>query len=376
MVASVLLGAAVLRRFAVVNPADARRAALQHTVVRLREGFRRKGIGSSSSFSEGRDSSVVRSSSVDGAHGGDLDGSHKGESVRSWNGPQGGGGSMPDSMPRSNSDKANNINKGSVVALYAPGVCDQRGNVASSQTGTDESEGGAAVAEKQTETGAAPHAAGSPAPTCSGTAQGPAPGSAQESDAISGGLVSSDQQTLDHNLVLMFQEKLNHPGLTSLLAQRNIDLKRKGAEQDLTAVLQDRGLDPNFAMMVADKEFDPQIFALLQRSSLDADRDHKDNSKKVGGVGSQSRKVPTEDASTWSDELKRNHLEKWVQFVRQVVVFVAGTPERMWALFSLAFIADTVIVGIFRPEPVIVINASHEQVVHHCHITSQCGVLG
>lgn len=42
-------------------------------------------------------------------------------------------------------------------------------------------------------------------------------------------------------------------------------------------MLQDKGLDPNFAMMLKEKGLDPTILALLQRSSLDADRDHRDD---------------------------------------------------------------------------------------------------
>lgn len=67
VVATVLLGAAVRRHLSVMNPAAARIAALDHTVVRLREGFRKKGLGSSSSFSDGRTSSAMRSSSVEAA---------------------------------------------------------------------------------------------------------------------------------------------------------------------------------------------------------------------------------------------------------------------------------------------------------------------
>lgn len=62
-----LLGAAVIRHLYVVSPSAARRDALESTVIRLREGFRRKGPGSSSSFSEGCESSAKRSSSVEAA---------------------------------------------------------------------------------------------------------------------------------------------------------------------------------------------------------------------------------------------------------------------------------------------------------------------
>ncbi|KAG6736631.1 hypothetical protein POTOM_060495 [Populus tomentosa] len=65
IVASVLLGAAVSRHLSVTNPLAARRDALQSTVIRLREGFRRKEQNTSSSSSEGCGSSVKRSSSIE-----------------------------------------------------------------------------------------------------------------------------------------------------------------------------------------------------------------------------------------------------------------------------------------------------------------------
>ncbi|PHT97724.1 hypothetical protein BC332_33389 [Capsicum chinense] len=40
---------------------------------------------------------------------------------------------------------------------------------------------------------------------------------------------------------------------------------------------------------------------------------------------------------------------------------VAGTPERAWVLFSLIFILETVIVAIFRPKAIKLLNATHQQ---------------
>ncbi|KAM3327519.1 hypothetical protein P3S68_033946 [Capsicum galapagoense] len=56
-------------------------------------------------------------------------------------------------------------------------------------------------------------------------------------------------------------------------------LKRKGrhTDRELANLLQDKGLDPNFAVMLKDNGLDPMILALLQRSSLDADREHRDS---------------------------------------------------------------------------------------------------
>ncbi|KAI3688303.1 hypothetical protein L1987_82014 [Smallanthus sonchifolius] len=53
VVGSVLLGAAVTRHLSITNPLAARRDALRSTVIRLREGFRKKEQNSSSSSSEG-----------------------------------------------------------------------------------------------------------------------------------------------------------------------------------------------------------------------------------------------------------------------------------------------------------------------------------
>ncbi|PHT69341.1 hypothetical protein T459_28828 [Capsicum annuum] len=67
-VASALLGAAVSWHLSVIDPLAARRDALQSTVIRLREGFRRKDQNSSASSSEGCGSSVKLSSSADAGH--------------------------------------------------------------------------------------------------------------------------------------------------------------------------------------------------------------------------------------------------------------------------------------------------------------------
>ncbi|PHT61112.1 hypothetical protein T459_35035 [Capsicum annuum] len=68
LVAFVLLGAAISWHLLVTDPLAARRHALQSTVIRLREGFRRKDHNSSASSSEGCGSSVKRSSSANAGH--------------------------------------------------------------------------------------------------------------------------------------------------------------------------------------------------------------------------------------------------------------------------------------------------------------------
>jgi hypothetical protein len=49
VVASILLGVVVVRHFAIVNPLVAKRAALEHNIIRLRKCFCKKGHGNSSS---------------------------------------------------------------------------------------------------------------------------------------------------------------------------------------------------------------------------------------------------------------------------------------------------------------------------------------
>ncbi|PHT97723.1 hypothetical protein BC332_33388 [Capsicum chinense] len=54
---------------------------------------------------------------------------------------------------------------------------------------------------------------------------------------------SANQQILDLNLALAFQEKLSDPRITSMLKQ-----KGKHTDSELANLLQDKGLDPNFAV--------------------------------------------------------------------------------------------------------------------------------
>ncbi|KAI3869842.1 hypothetical protein MKW98_031023 [Papaver atlanticum] len=60
-------------------------------------------------------------------------------------------------------------------------------------------------------------------------------------------------------------------------------------------------------------------------------------------------------------ELRRKGLEKWLKNFRTVLHQVAGTPQRVWVLFSSFFIIETIIVGVFRPKTIKVIGATHEQ---------------
>ncbi|PHU01676.1 Calpain-type cysteine protease DEK1 [Capsicum chinense] len=165
---------------------------------------------------------------------------------------------------------------------------------------------------------------------------------------------SANQQILDLNLALAFQEKLSDPRITSML-------KRKGrhTDRELANLLQDKGLDPNFAVMLKENGLDPMILALLQRSSLEADREHRENNPPVTDSNDVEDVLPNH--ISFSEELRLQGLGKWLQRCRVMLHHVAGTPERAWLLFSLIFILETVIVVIFRPKTIKLLNATHQQ---------------
>ncbi|PHU01719.1 Calpain-type cysteine protease DEK1 [Capsicum chinense] len=165
---------------------------------------------------------------------------------------------------------------------------------------------------------------------------------------------SANQQILDLNLALAFQEKLSDPRITSML-------KRKGSHTDreLANLLQDKWLDPNFAVMLKENGLDPMILALLQRSSLDADREHRDSNPPVTDSNDVEDVLPNH--ISFSEELRLQGLGKWLQRCRVMLHHVAGTPERAWLLFSLIFILETVVVAIFRPKTIKLLNATHQR---------------
>ncbi|PHT25631.1 hypothetical protein CQW23_34743 [Capsicum baccatum] len=86
----------------------------------------------------------------------------------------------------------------------------------------------------------------------------------------------ANQQILDLNLALAFQKKLSDPRITSMLKW-----KGRHTDRELDNLLQDKGLDPNFVVMLKENGLDPMILALLQRSSLDADREHCESNPPV-----------------------------------------------------------------------------------------------
>lgn len=301
VVASVLLGAAVSRHLCITNPSTARRDALQSTVIRLREGFRKKEQNCSSSSSEGCGSSVKRSSSADAAN-----------LINNVEGIQGMDSGRPSFALRSSSCRSV-VQETEVGPSYVDKTFEHNGSLVACSSSGIESQG------------------------CESSAS------------------NSASQALDLNLALAFQEKLNDPRITSILKRRS----RQG-ELELTNLLQDKGLDPNFAVMLKENGLDPMILALLQRSSLDADRDHRDNTNINMDSNSVDNLPPNQ--ITFSEELRLHGFEKWLQLCRLLLHYIAGTPERSWLLFSIVFSIETIIVAIFRPNTINLINSTHQQV--------------
>ncbi|KAL8058113.1 hypothetical protein ABFS82_04G226000 [Erythranthe guttata] len=317
VVASVLLGAAVSRHLSVTNPSTARRDALESTVIRLREGFRKKEQCSSSS-SEGCGSSVKRSSSAEAGHLGNGTAPCTGD-ISSWNNIEG-----------IHSEKGIDSGRPS-FALHS----------SSCRSVVQETEVvGPSYVDKSFEHNNSLVACSS---------------SGMESQGCESSGSNSANQALELNLALAFQEKLNDPRIKSILKRRS----RQG-ELELTNLLQDKGLDPNFAVMLKENGLDPMILALLQRSSLDADRDHRDNTNMTVMDSNSVDNMPPNQIS-FSEELRLRGLEKWLQLCRLVLHYIAGTPERSWLLFSFVFSVETTVIGIFRPNTINLINATHQQ---------------
>ncbi|XP_017983081.1 PREDICTED: calpain-type cysteine protease DEK1 [Theobroma cacao] len=331
VVASVLLGAAVSRHFSATNPLAARRDALQSTVIRLREGFRRKEQNSSSSSSDGCGSSVKRSSSVEAGHLNNIieDSSRSivqcSVDANNWNNLV----TCPTASFQEgiNSDKSIDSGRPS-LALHSSS---HRSVVQEHEVGSDKNFD--------------PY---NSLVVCSSSGL-------DSQGCESSTSTSANQQMLDMNLALAFQERLSDPRITSMLKRR-----ARHGDRELTSLLQDKGLDPNFAMMLKEKSLDPTILALLQRSSLDADRDHRDNTD-ITIVDSSSVDNAMPVQISLSEELRLQGLEKWLQLSRLVLHHIASTPERAWVLFSFVFIIETIVVAVFRPKTIKIISATHQQ---------------
>ncbi|PHT61650.1 hypothetical protein T459_34500 [Capsicum annuum] len=111
--------------------------------------------------------------------------------------------------------------------------------------------------------------------------------------------------------------------------------------------------------MLKENGLDPMILALLQRSSLDADREHRDSNPPVTDSNDVEDVLPNH--ISFLEELRLQGLGKWLQRCRVMLHHVVGTPERAWLLFSLIFILETVVMAIFRPKTIKILNATHQQ---------------
>ncbi|PHT69320.1 hypothetical protein T459_28807 [Capsicum annuum] len=265
VVVSVLLGAAVSRHLSVTDPLAARRDALQSTVIHLREGFYREDQNSSASSFKGCGSSVKRSSSTDAGHLGNA-------TV-----PCTGYGSTWNNIEGINSDKSVDTGRPSLAL-----------RISSFRSVVQEPEVGSIYVDRNLE-----HNSSLVVCSTSGL-------ESQGGDSSTS--TSANQQILDLNLALVFQEKLSDPRVTSMLKR-----KERHTDRELANLLQDKGLDPNFAVMLKENGMDPMILALLQRSSLDADREHYDSNPPV----TDSNDVLPNHIS-FSEELRLQGLGKWL----------------------------------------------------------------
>ncbi|GAB2212288.1 hypothetical protein Droror1_Dr00025641 [Drosera rotundifolia] len=333
VMASVLLGAAVARHLLVINPSAARRDALQSTVLRLREGFRRKEQNSSSCSSEGCGSSMKRSSSAEAGHlGHGIDALNK--NAVSYTGDASWNNAVlcrdTSSHEGISSDKSVDSGRPSLALLGS-----------SCRWVLQDSDVGTLCAEKNC-------AHDNTTVICSSSG-------VENQGYESSPSTSATQQLPDLNLALAFQEKLIDPRITALLRKRG-----KVGDIQLANLLENKGLDPNFAMMLKEKNLDPTILALLQRSSLDADRDHHDDTD-ITIIDSNSVDNALPNLVSLSEELRLRGLERWLKLSRLIWHHAAGSPERSWVLFSLVFIIETVAVAVFRPRTIKIMNAAHQQ---------------
>ncbi|PHT27828.1 Calpain-type cysteine protease DEK1 [Capsicum baccatum] len=219
----------------VTDPLSARQDALQSTVIRLREDFRRKHQNSSVRSSEWYGSSVKCSSSADSSHLGNATVPFTGDGS-TWNNIEG-----------INSDKSIDSGRPSLALRSS-----------SFRSVVQNPEVGSSCVDRNLE-----HNSSLVVFSSTGL---------ESQGGYSSTSTSANEQILDLNLALAFQEKLSDPRITSMLKQ-----KGRHTDCELANLLQDKGLDPNFVVMLEENGLDPMILALLQRSSLDANREHRDN---------------------------------------------------------------------------------------------------
>lgn len=324
MVASVLLGAAVRRHFSASNAAAARKAYLQSARVRLREGFRSKGTGSCSSFSEGHGSSAKRSSSADPSQ------------VGTWH-------TVVQGVVATGGDEVHTgLNSGLSLDSGRASVAFHTSSRPSTVHDSDawmlhgeKHVGKTSLEASKRVTHVTGH--GWDIHNC-------------DSSASCGTPV--EPHVLDGNLVYRSDSVLS-------TVQRH---RIKQGEQELTMLFQDKGLDPNFAMMYEETGIHPPLLALLQRTSLDADRDNRDNTEEEIVQTSDVETVGLQVVSRPTNEMRRSLRELTLHRFHMISFFLAGTPERAWGLFSLVFVAEVVAVAIFCPTTVTIMNTIHKQV--------------
>ncbi|CAM8889204.1 unnamed protein product [Rhodiola kirilowii] len=350
VVASVLLGAAVLRYISVTNPLAARRDALQSTVIRLREGFRRKENNGSSSSSEGCGSSLKHSSGIDVGHLSNVveTASHPSNAAETMHT----GGLIPGSGEVANWYNVEGLGTTSDKSLDS-GRPSLALRSSSCRSIVQEPEIGSAFVDRNMDQNGASIACSS---------------SGLESRGSDSMASTSIPQNLEFNFALDLQERLKDPRVTSMI-------KRKVAQghHELAGLLHDKGLDPNFAMMLEEKSLDPTILALLQRSSLDADRDHQDNMDI--NIDSTNIENVLPNQISLSEELRVKGLERWLHWSRIILRHLAGAPERAWVLFSSIFVIETVIVAVFRPTTVQVMSTTHQQFEFGLAVLLLCPVI-
>lgn len=115
-------------------------------------------------------------------------------------------------------------------------------------------------------------------------------------------------------------------------------------------------LDPNFAMILKEKNLNPTILALLQRCSLDANRDHRDNTDITVNYSEQCRQCYARSIFFCQKTSGFMSLKSGFHCLdsRLVLHHLEGTPE---------FIIEKIIVAIFRPMTIKIINATLQLVV-------------
>ncbi|PHT28953.1 Calpain-type cysteine protease DEK1 [Capsicum baccatum] len=139
------------------------------------------------------------------------------------------------------------------------------------------------------------------------------------------------------------------------LALRSISCRSGVQEPEVGSSYVDRSLEHNGSLVVCSSS----ALEAKARSSLDADREHHNSNPPVTDSNDVEDVLPNH--ISFSEELRLQGLGKWLQHCRVMLHHVAGTPERAWLLFSLIFILETVVVAIFRPKTIKLLNATHQK---------------